>query len=69
MSTDETLIEIAPSPFRRWLAIVSLAGLSILLFSLIFRDTPDLWKLIFGLLGCFIAWATQQLRGGAVELR
>ncbi|NNE81865.1 MAG: hypothetical protein HKN18_16475 [Silicimonas sp.] len=62
MSSDNVLIEISASPARRWMAIICLAMLSILLVSLMFGDTPEIWKLVFGLIAVFVLWCTNQLR-------
>ena len=61
MNREDALIEISSSPARRWLAVLCLCALALLLISLMFGDTPDLWKLVFGLIAVFVLWCGRQL--------
>lgn len=62
--TDDTeiLLEISPSPMRRWMALICLAGLAGLLMMLAIGDVPDLWRLFFVLLGTGVLWSGNKLR-------
>lgn len=44
---DDIVISIAPSPGRRWIGVLALAGLGVLLLSLVFEPTGGLWRLLF----------------------
>lgn len=46
-NSEDTLITIAPSTGRRWIGILALAGLGVLLLSLVFEATGGLWRLLF----------------------
>ncbi|MDE0698487.1 MAG: hypothetical protein OXH76_21930, partial [Boseongicola sp.] len=59
---EEVVLEITPSPVRRWMAILALGLLGILMIKLAFEEMPDPWRLIFVLLGAGILWAAYQLR-------
>ncbi len=68
MSEDEEIIiEIAPSAARRWMATLSLAGLSILLFYIAIGDVDDHWRLFFALLGLAVGWACYRLRQSTLD--
>ncbi len=58
----EVLLEISPSPMRRWMALFCLIGLAVLLVTLAIGDVPDLWRLFFVLLGAGVLWAGNRLR-------
>lgn len=59
---EEVVLEISPSPVRRWLAILALGLLGLLMIRLAFGEMPDLWRLFFALLGAGILWAAYRLR-------
>lgn len=44
---DEVLISIAPSPGRRWLGYLALAGIAVLFISLAFQPTTLIWRVVF----------------------
>lgn len=56
-NSDEVLISIAPSPARRWLGFLALAGLGVLCLGLAFQPGDFLWRLFsVGLAGlAFVA--------------
>ncbi len=49
---DEVLLSISPSAGRRWIGVLALAGLGVLLLTLVFEPTGGLFRLFF--LGCAI---------------
>ena len=62
MSDTDVLMEVAPSPARRWMAILALGILAILLISLAFNEVTDVWRAVFVLLGCGALWGANTLR-------
>ena len=59
---EEIVLEIRPSPVRRWMAILALSFLGFLMIKLAFDEMPDLWRLFFVLLGGGTFWAAYRLR-------
>lgn len=59
---EKIVLEISPSPVRRWMAILALGFLGFLMIRLAFDEMPDLWRLFFVLLGGGIFWAAYRLR-------
>ncbi|MCV6595232.1 MAG: hypothetical protein OIF48_19970 [Silicimonas sp.] len=59
--SDDILLDIAPSAFRRALALISLLVLGGVLIALAFGDVPDLWRLFFVGLGAFVLWSCSHL--------
>ena len=64
---EEIVLEISPSPVRRWMAILALGILGILMITLAFDEMPDLWRLFFVLLGAGILWAANRLRSATMD--
>lgn len=68
---DEVLIAISPSPARRWMAVMALAGLGVLLVSLVFEPTGGLWRLMFLGFAILSFLGAEKLRtstAGSIEL-
>ena len=60
--TDEVLISITPSPGRRWLGFLAVAGLGIVCLSLAFQPGGILWRLAFVGLACMAFLSADKLR-------
>ena len=60
-------MEIAPSEARRWMAIISMATLSILMFYVAIGDVSDRLRLLFALMGLGVGWAANHLRKSTVD--
>ena len=67
MRDEEVLIDIRPSPIRRWMALLALGVLAILLTGLAIGDVPDLWRLFFVLLGVGVLWSGNKLRAATLD--
>ena len=62
MTDDETILEIRPSPIRRWMALLALLILAGMLLALAIGDVPDLWRLFFVGVGVWVLWSGNNLR-------
>ena len=60
--SDDVVMEIRPSIFRRWMALIALGGLSIILLGVAIGDLPDLWRLFFVLIAVWVLWSGNRLR-------
>lgn len=59
--TEEILLDIAPSIFRRFLALAALLVLGMVLIGLGFGEVPDLWRLVFVALGALVLWSCMHI--------
>lgn len=64
---DDILIEIKPSPLRRWMALLSLLVLAGMLLALSIGDVPDLWRLVFVGIGAWVLWSGNNLRKATLD--
>lgn len=64
---DEILLEINPSPMRRWLALLALLILAGMLLALSIGDVPDLWRLFFVGVGVWVLWSGNNLRKATLD--
>lgn len=60
--SDEVLISVAPSPARRWLGFLALAGLGILCLSLALQPGAVVWQLFSLCLAGLAFFASNRLR-------
>ena len=65
--SEEILLEISPSPLRRWMALLSLLVLAGLLLMLSIGEVPDLWRLFFVGLGVWVLWSGNNLRKSTLD--
>ena len=65
--SEEILLEIRPSAFRRWLALLALLILAGVLLALAIGDVPDLWRLFFAGVAAWVFWSGYKLRMATSE--
>lgn len=64
---DDVLIAIAPSAFRRWVAVFCLVLLGILIISLVFSDAGGIWPVIFLIFGLASIFAADKFRRASAD--
>lgn len=64
---SETILEIKPSPLRRWMALLALLILAGMLLILAIGDVPDLWRLFFVGVGVWVLWSGNNLRVATLD--
>ena len=65
--SEDILLEISPSPLRRWMALLSLLVLASMLLALSIGDVPDLWRLFFVGIGVWVLWSGNNLRKSTLD--
>ena len=63
----EVLISISPSAGRRWIGVLALAGLGVLLLTLVFEPTGGLFRLFFLGLSILAFLAAERLRQATAD--
>ncbi|MDA9865086.1 hypothetical protein N9C96_00240 [bacterium] len=66
-TSDEVLISVAPSPARRWLGFIALAGLGVLCLGLAFQPGEFLWRLFSLALAAAAFYASNRLRLATID--